>query len=104
MDSFKAFVDKWATPTMFTVLLGGIIWGVQLNFAVLKLTEQMASQNASIIDLKTEYRTTAILNARTSAILDGLTQQIKALEQRMTRNEGNIADNLRESHGHGAGE
>ena len=98
VDSFKAFVDKWHTPALYTVLLGGIIWGVQLNFAVLELTKQMAAQQQDLKDTKDEVHSMAVLIAQTVAELKAVSRYHDALERRMTRNESWIDENKHHTH------
>ena len=104
-DTFKEFVTKWTTPSvlisLLLLILGGIVWGVQLNTAILKLTEAQSADNAMIKDIREEASNTAVVLARTAAVVESVALQVDRLERRMTRNEGNIADNLRSNHNHG---
>lgn len=34
--------DKWINPTTMLAVLGGIVWGIQLNFAVITQTSDIA--------------------------------------------------------------
>ena len=40
--------EAWTTPAAFLILLGGITWGVQLNFAVLNNSGSVAENKALI--------------------------------------------------------
>jgi len=47
--------EAWTTPAAFLILLGGITWGVQLNFAVvqnLKDTSNNTTNIAKIVELQ----------------------------------------------------
>lgn len=99
VDSFKAFIDKWHTPTVYTILIGGIIWGVQLNFAVLELTKQMAIQHEETDAIRDEVQNLTVLLAKTAAELGAVARVNDALERRMTRNETWISQNRNHKHG-----
>lgn len=94
----KSILDKWTGPSAMLILLGGIVWGVQLNFAVLGLTEQLAEQTQRLQDTNEEIEGNAVLMARTAAVLDSLVRQVDALERRMTRNESWISNNREHKH------
>lgn len=47
-EALKLWLTRWLTPEVFLLLLGGIVWGVQLNIGFVKLTEavsQLAAEN-----------------------------------------------------------
>jgi septal ring factor EnvC (AmiA/AmiB activator) len=39
--------DKWVNPTTMMVLFGAIVWGIQLNFAVLQNTKELGQVQAT---------------------------------------------------------
>lgn len=104
-DTFKAFTQRWTTPSVLVslllLILGGITWGVQLNSAILKLTESQAINTSTVNELRREGLDAAVLQARTAAVVESIAKQVDALERRMTRNESNISENLRRNHQHG---
>ena len=103
MDTFKEFVSRWTTPSVLISLLlivvGGITWGVQLNSAILKLTDRSATQGAALSQLRREGLDAAVIQARTAAVVESIAKQVDALEARMTRNESWISENRNHNHG-----
>ncbi len=92
MEGTKNFVDKWTTPAGFLLIFGAIVWGVQLNFIVLKLTESQTK-----VDLKTEVleehvHVLSVQSAETAVILTNTTRDLAEIKTRIQRNEGWIRD------------
>ncbi len=93
MDKLLEMLNKWVTPFTITAVLGFIIWLVQVNGAILKLTEEQAVIETHHIELESNVQAAAVLLSRTSAIQDALVSQLEALEKRIARNEGLIYQN-----------
>lgn len=69
--------DKWVNPTTVIALIGGIIWGVQLNMAVVQLSESMGSVRDRL-----EYHQQMLVelsktNVQMATILERLEEQVK---------------------------
>lgn len=96
-EDIKKLVRQWATPsiviTLITTIIYGIIWGVQLNEVAITHAQTLGILNKEVKDLRREQVSSAVLNARTAAVLEALAKQVDALESRMTRNESWITDN-----------
>lgn len=76
----ETVLSKWLSPTAVTVLLGGIIWGVQLNFAVSDLTKEVAKANVAAE--KTESRVDRLAQTllRVTVILERVEKRMSKLE------------------------
>ena len=84
--------DKWVNPTTVLALIGGIIWGIQLNSLVLQHTSQISAlqtqQNQTIqVDHEQNKQLTRI-----TTILSGLVERIEKDEQRFDKHvdEGEV--------------
>ena len=88
MNEFaKVLLDKWTGPAGILIMFGAIVWGVQLNFAVLALTDELAAQRV-ILERNMEQSNEVTLSvAKAATLLESLTRQLDILERRMTRNE-----------------
>ena len=76
MDSFKLFVDKWITPVTLSCIVGGIIWGVQINIGVLNLTKAVAAQQIEYNSIRHEHRKYELSIARTAIIQEEMLKQL----------------------------
>lgn len=93
-------INKWSGPAGVMVLLGAIVWGVQLNIGMLKLVDEIGQLKEENIQQRLDQTTLANDVVRTAAILQSVANQLDNLEQRMTRNEGWISDNRANAHEH----
>ncbi len=93
MDRFLELLNKWISPFTITAVIGFVIWLVQLNGAILNMTEKTTMLESHHVALESDVQSTAVLLSRTSAIQDALISQIEALEKRIERNEGLIYNN-----------
>lgn len=101
-DSFKEFVTRWTTPSVLISLLlmivGGITWGVQINSAILKLTESQSKTQTVVAQMRSESLDAALIQAKTAALVESIAKQVDQLERRMTRNESWINENRSHTH------
>lgn len=76
----ETLLDKWLTPTALTLVLGGIVWGVQLNFAVKQLADAVgeARGRANRAELRVDVISENVL--RSAVILERLEKRIEKLE------------------------
>ena len=97
MDTAKDFIAKWSQPavviTLASAIAYGIIWGVQLNSAVLGQATLSATLAQELLHLRREHSSAAIITAQTVEALSQVTKNQDRLLTRMTRNEGWISDN-----------
>lgn len=80
MESFD--FNKWVTPTSVLALLGGVVWGVQLNYAVVSHTEALGQlkgrmQNNEQLDYEQNEQL-----ARIAIILEQLEKRISIIEDK----------------------
>ena len=73
---------KWLTPAAATIVIGGIVWGVQLNVAVNQMTSDISrlATYADQHDVKLDEMSANVL--RTSLILEGLETRMRKVENR----------------------
>lgn len=72
--------ERWLNPTTAMALFGAVVWGIQLNFAVLQNTKdigQMEGQQNEIVKLLNEQQ----------QVLVRQTVLISELERRVTKHE-----------------
>ena len=87
MDSFKLFVEKWITPVTLSCIVGGVIWGVQINIGVINLTKAVTAQQVDFNELKLEHRKYELSIARTSIIQEGMLKQLSSLQKAVAEHE-----------------
>ena len=100
----EKLVDKFATPTSLVILVGLIIWLVQLEQRSISNKAQLAEQavmDATIVAKLAEVTTQL---ARTAALNDALFNQVQGIDNSMNRNESLIIQNRRDAHDHGNGQ
>lgn len=74
--------DKWINPSSMIALFGGVVWGVQLNFAVLANSDNIGqlrgrTQKVEITDQKQNTQL-----ARISVILENIEWRMNRLEDK----------------------
>ena len=70
-------MDRWISPSGFMILLGGIIWGIQLNVAVITNGKDIASirdQHIAIVERLDEI---SRLNLEQAFILEGVSDEMQ---------------------------
>lgn len=75
-----SLAERWLTPAAATIVIGGIVWGVQLNVAVKVLTEQVAS--VTVLTEREERRVDKLSENMLKA-----TMILEQIENRMVRLE-----------------
>jgi cell division protein FtsL len=85
--TLEQFSEKWITPSSLMILIGAIIWGVQLNAAVLDLAreisklEQRVAQNTTINVAQNESL------IKLGTIVDGIEKRIQKAEHHVIEHE-----------------
>jgi len=77
---FPHWWDKWVNPTTVLAMIGGIVWGIQLNMAVVDHTAEIGKLSAMLTAQQSLLQQQSNSVARISVILD-------ALERRVSGNE-----------------
>lgn len=72
--------DKWVNPTTVIALIGGIIWGVQLNMAVLQHSSDIGVVKQSNKEIEQMVKVHDNNMVRVSTLLDGVAQRIDRKE------------------------
>jgi hypothetical protein len=87
MDSFKLFVEKWITPVTLSCIVGGIIWGVQINIGVINLTKSVAAQQIEYAEIKRVHHQYELSIARTAIIQEEMLRQLDAAQKAIALHE-----------------
>ena len=77
--------DKWVNPTTVLALIGGIIWGVQLNMLVLNSAQTDARQDEQIQQLQSQMRTVSDAVIRSNTLMDQVSKRLERMDNRMQR-------------------
>lgn len=79
--------DKWMSPAGLMVVFGGLVWGIQLNFAVL-------TQQADIAGLKEAYDKQQQINhehalqmTRIALLIDQVVEKVERLDRDSGKHE-----------------
>jgi len=75
------WVDKWVTPTTLLTAFGGVVWGIQLNFAVLNHTTQLAKINTEMVTHEQDSKKYIAVIERSTVILDNIERRLSKLEK-----------------------
>lgn len=81
------FVEKWITPVTLSCIVGGIIWGVQINIGVLNLTKAVTAQQIDFHELQIEHRQYELSIAKTAIIQESMLKQLSALQKAVAEHE-----------------
>jgi hypothetical protein len=82
--------DKWVNPTTVLAILGGIVWGVQLDSSIDVLNDRSLRTKATSLANSTMLHNSDVTDAKTVYVLDNLVSRVTATEgeiQRILRNE-----------------
>jgi hypothetical protein len=82
--------DKWVNPTTVLAILGGIVWGVQLDSSIETLNDRSLRTKATSIANRDAMHRDDVIDAKTVYVLDNLVNRVTATEveiQRILRNE-----------------
>ncbi|WP_372743278.1 hypothetical protein [Neptunomonas sp.] len=77
MDAFNQWIDKWIRPTTVMIVVGAIVWGVQLNIVTLNHAELISAQNIRIAKMVAAQHQTEIELTRTAVLLDQIAQRLQ---------------------------
>ena len=99
----EKLVDKFATPTSLVILVGLIIWLVQLEQRSISNKTAIAEQAVMDATIVAKLADISRELARTTALNDALFNQVQGLDSSMNRNETLIIQNQRDAHDHGNG-
>lgn len=90
-DTFREWVDKWIQPTTVMVAIGAIIWGVQLNVAILQTGATNTQQSELLAELAKKQQAMEIQLAQTAILLDHITQRLTDNTQRVLEHDKELA-------------
>ena len=83
-------VDAWFSPAGVMVLLGAIIWGVQLNLAAVETAKIDARQDKRLEALEVLNREQSIHQAKTATLLDEIARRMERYSVRLNNLERGI--------------
>ena len=75
------WVERWVTPTTLLTVFGGVVWGIQLNFAVLHHSTQLAKINTEMIAHEQDSKKYIAVIERSTVILDNIERRLSKLEK-----------------------
>ncbi len=75
--------DRWVNPTTALALIGGIVWGVQLNMLTVSTAEKTAGLEALHAQIQLELRDMRINQEKQTIILDSLLRQVTTMDTDM---------------------
>lgn len=79
-EVIKNALSNWLSPAGVLVLFGGIVWGIQLNIAVVENAKAISKLTKAV---EVEEAINVAQNetlARTAVILDNITERLRAAE------------------------
>ena len=76
------WVERWVTPTTLLTAFGGVVWGIQLNFAVLHHASQLAQINTEMIAHEQDSKKYIAVIERSTVILDNIERRLHNLENK----------------------
>jgi len=97
-------IERWATPAGLMIVVGLVIWLVQLESRSIANAQNIARSDIAIASVANAVAASTASLARTSALQDALFNQVQQLDDRMERNESLIIQNKYDSHNHRAGD
>ena len=68
--------DKWVNPTTVLALIGGIVWGIQLNMAVVDHTGKIGAINGRLDAHQLLLQEQATTMAKTAVILQNIQDKL----------------------------
>ena len=92
-DSFDRFTHRWITPATLVIVIGFIVWGVQLNIITLQSVERIAELNKEGLRMSSEIAGLSGQRLEALAITAATVKALDVLERRITRNETWIIEN-----------
>jgi len=91
--------DKWVNPTTVMVLFGAIVWGIQLNFAVLQNTKeigQVAGTQQKIVEIQQTIQQNTI---RLSVLIEELQKHQVRNTELLEKTNKYVLDRERDAEG-----
>ena len=82
-DVWKTLADKWLGPAGLTLIICGIIWGVQLNWGLLQLATDSAKQERVTTEILARQLEVSITLERTSLILKRLEDKVNNMQDKV---------------------
>ena len=84
MDTFKVFVERWTAPSvvisLLLIVIGGIVWGVQINSVLVKLVEQQAASHERVENTESFIMQDRVNMAKMTFVLERLVVEVKDLK------------------------
>ena len=81
MDSFQEFTSKWITPATLLIMFGAVVWGIQLNVAVVANAKAVGAVTASQKDLQAKQAEHDLAWARAVVIQEQLLERLATNEE-----------------------
>ena len=100
MSFADTLAEKWGTPAGAVIVLGVVIWLIQLESRSINNKAELAQQAITDATIAAKLAEVTTQLARTAALNDALFNQVQGLDNSMNRNESLIIQNRRDAHDH----
>jgi len=80
MNDISEVLKGWLSPAGALLLLGGIVWGVQLNVATMNLSSQMSELNAKQGNISDRLLEVSDNSLRTTLLMKQLTERMAEMD------------------------
>jgi hypothetical protein len=87
VDSFNDFVQRWITPFTVLTFFGAVIWGVQLNYITLQLTEAVAVQKDQIDRLRRDDAAVSVTLAQGIMVQQHIVKALERIEEQLDQHD-----------------
>ena len=78
-SALLTIASKWATPAGLTIMFGAIVWGVQLNFAIINLTDKLGEIDAEADVSQRTQRDIAATVLKATLMMDEMEKDVLAV-------------------------
>ena len=92
MDSFQEFTSKWITPATLVIMFGAIVWGIQLNVAVMQNAKAIAALTTTLEGVKEKQAEHDLAWARAVVIQDQLLERLAINTETLNAHLGEAED------------
>jgi hypothetical protein len=80
--------ERWFNPTTAMAIFGAIVWGIQLNFAVIQNTKDLGKAEALNREMTAIIQTVSQQQVRLSVVQGQAIERLRRLEDRVHIHDG----------------
>ena len=85
--NWATVLEHWLAPAGFLVVVGAVVWGIQLNVAVMRLTSGMSRLESRGTETISELDANTKQIARIAIILDQVEKRMEKFEEKFDQHE-----------------